>query len=98
VVRVDGDGRQACVDQPLTQDVRVGDLELQHRLVLPGPLELGHHRLDCADEKVQRLELGRVAVGDEENASAGPGHPDHLTQRPGLIRNEHTPNCEPVTS
>ena len=33
----------------------------------------------------------REAVGDHEHASAGPGHPDHLAERPGLVRNEHDP-------
>ena len=35
-------------------------MEFEHRLVLRGAIELGDHRLDCADEEVQRLELGRV--------------------------------------
>ena len=48
VGRVHGDVPQACVDQPLPQDIRVRDLELEHRLVLRGSFEVGHHRLACA--------------------------------------------------
>ena len=78
----------ACVDKPLTQDVGVGDLELEHRLVLGRPLEVGDHVLHRADEDVQCLELGRVPIGDEEYASTRLRHPGHLTQRLWLVRNQ----------
>ena len=41
VARVNGDVVQACVDQPLPQDVGVGDLELKERLVLGGASNSG---------------------------------------------------------
>lgn len=73
-------------------DVRVGDLELEHRLVHCGSGEAGDDRLDGTEEDVHGLELAGVSVGDEQDAPAGPRHADHLTQRPGLVRDQHHPD------
>ena len=70
VARVNGDVPQACVDQPLPQDVRVGDLELKQWLVLRRSFEFGDYCLRRTDEYVQGLELSRVPIGDEEHAPA----------------------------
>jgi len=41
------------------------------------------------DKDVQRLELGGIPVGDQENAPARLRHADDLAQRLRLIRNQH---------
>jgi hypothetical protein len=89
VARVDRDVLQPRVGQSPAQDVRVRDLELEHRLVRGGTLEPGGDRLHRGDEEVQCLEFARVPVRGEEHASTGLRHPDHFPQRGRLVGDEH---------
>ena len=95
---LDPDVLQSGLDQPLPQDFRIGNLELERRRIVWEARELRSDGFQRADEEVEELELRREAVGDDEHASAGFVTRTISRSARGWSGTSMTPNCDAVTS